>query len=71
VSNSGISQAALNELAAALVERLEEVEQLAIKTLPKSSRASRQRTAQIRQATSDAASLAAAIDILVNREAET
>lgn len=61
-------QAALNELAAALVERLEEAEHLAIRSLPKSTKASRRQAARLRAVASDAASLAAAIDILVTRE---
>lgn len=63
-------QAGLTVLAAALIERLEDAEHLAIRSVPKTSRASRLHTAQLRQATADAATLAAAIEILVERESK-
>ncbi len=63
-------QAALNELAAALIERLEDAEYLAIRSLPKTSRASRLHTARLRQSTKDAAIIAAAIDIMATGPSE-
>lgn len=69
MTNGARPDAALNELAAALVERLEEAEHLAIRSLPKSHKASRLQAARLRAAATDAASLAVAIDILVARKA--
>lgn len=54
---------------AALIERLEEAENLAIRSVPRSAKASRLHTSRLRQVATDAASLATAIDILISRRA--
>lgn len=63
-------KAGLHDLATALIERLEVAEYLAIRSLPKASRATRLHTSRLRQAAEDAATLAAAIDILVSERPE-
>lgn len=70
MTKSTRQRAVLNELAAALIERLEDAEHLAIRTLPKTSRAYRLHTARLRQSAKDAAIIAAAIDIMVNEPSE-
>ena len=67
MKNTPPSQPALNDLAAALVERLEKAEYLAIRAIPTKSSASRKHVAQLRRWAEDAATLAAAIAILVDR----
>lgn len=70
MTRSAERQAGLNELAAALVERLEEAEYLAIRSMPTTSHAVRRHVTHLRQVTEDAATLAAAIAILVGQTNE-
>lgn len=71
MTTSAQRQAGLNELAAALVERLEEAEHLAIRSMPKTSQAARRHVAHLRQVAEDAATLAAALDILVGETSKS
>jgi hypothetical protein len=65
--NDGGSRA-VDELATTLIARIEEAEQLSARSFSGSARGSVQRSARLRKATSEAASLAMAIGILVNGE---
>ena len=65
--NDGDSRA-VDELATALIARIEEAEQLSVRSFSRSARGSLQRSARLRKITSEAASLAVAIDILINGE---
>ena len=65
------SRQAVDELATALIARIEEAEQLSARSFSRSSRGSLKRSARLRKLTSEAASLAVAIDILVNGGADS
>lgn len=65
---SAIRNAAV-ETMSVLVDRLEEAERLAVRTIPKSPAAAQRHVAQLQAALSDAAVLSAAIAIIVKSEA--